>query len=244
MQRYFIELAYRGTHYSGFQVQQNAITIQSELERALGICFRQVFQLTGASRTDAGVHALQNFFHFDTDCRSVGDAGRIYNINSILPQDIVVQRIFPVKNDAHCRFDAIKREYRYYIYRQKDPFLFDRAYYYPYQIDIAALQAAAGALMAHTDFTSFSKKNSQVNNYICEIFESDWTEDNGRLVYHVAANRFLRGMVKGLVGTMLQVGTGKITFDDFENIIAKRNPALANFAVPSHGLFLEKVHYL
>ncbi len=249
--RYFIETSYKGTAYSGFQVQQNANTIQAEIEKALNVFFRQTFALTGSSRTDAGVHALQNYFHFDTnqgfyELKQNGQrdlANSVYHLNAILPGDIVIKRIFEVSEDMHCRFDAVAREYRYYIYKNKDPFLEDRAYYFPYATDIKKLRQCASIIPAHSDFTSFSKKNTQVQSFICTITKSEWREEENRLVYCVKSNRFLRGMVKGLVATMLRVGTQKISVEDFENIIKSRDCTNADFSVPSHGLFLMKVCY-
>lgn len=245
--RYFIETSYRGTAYSGFQVQQNANTIQAEIEKALSVYFKQPFTLTGSSRTDAGVHALQNYFHFDTgnNFEHLQDyiEESVYHLNAILPPDIVIKRIFRVADEAHCRFDAVSREYRYYIYQQKNPFLADTAFYYPYQLEIDKLNRAAALLAHHDDFTSFSKKNTQVKNFHCEIMKSEWITENGTLVYNVKANRFLRGMVKGLVGTMLKVGTKKISLIDLEEVIKSRDCSQADFSVPSRGLFLIKVEY-
>lgn len=238
MPRYFIEISYKGSNYSGFQKQHNANSVQAEVEKALEIFYRQKFELTGSSRTDAGVHALQNFFHFDCD-REIEDGS--YNLNAILPDDIVAKRIFMVAEDAHCRFDAISREYRYYIYQQKDPFLQDRACYVPYPIDLALLQQAAGEILKHTDFTSFSKRNTQVKSFNCNIYTSEWIQEADCLIYKVKANRFLRGMVKGLVGTMLLIGKKKISFEEFKDIIKSRDCSNADFSVPSTGLFLCKV---
>lgn len=243
MSRYFIEVSYKGTRYSGFQVQQNAITIQSEVEKALSICFKNKFALTGASRTDSGVHALQNYFHFDSTEIQVCEPHKLYNLNAILPEDIVIKRIFEVKADAHCRFDAIAREYNYYIYQEKNPFLKERSYYFPYKLNVNLLQEAALIILNHHDFTSFSKKNTQVNNFNCSIYKSRWVSNNGQVKYNVEANRFLRGMVKGLVGTMLMVGTGKISLDQLNDIISARDCTKANFAVPPYGLYLVKVKY-
>jgi len=240
MPRYFIEVSYKGTNYSGFQKQQNANSVQAEFEKALEIFYRQKFELTGSSRTDAGVHALQNFFHFDID-KPIEDGS--YNLNAILPDDIVAKRIFPVPEDAHCRFDAISREYHYYIYRQKNPFLQDRACYVPYPVDLALLQQAAGEIMQHNDFTSFSKRNTQVNTFLCNIYISEWVQEADCLIYKVKANRFLRGMVKGLVGTMLLMGKKKINFDEFKAIIESKDCSKADFSVPSGGLFLHKVAF-
>ena len=241
--RYFIETSYKGTAYSGFQVQQNANTIQAEIEKALIVFFKQKFTLTGSSRTDAGVHALQNYFHFDTIQPVAAKAGFIYNLNAILRLDIVIKRIFRVDEDAHCRFDAISREYKYYIYWNKDPFLQDRAYYFPYHLDKEKLKEAATMLLGNRDFTSFSKRNTQVNNFICTLQTSEWLVEDNRMYYCVKGNRFLRGMVKGLVGTMLKVGTGKISLDELNTVITSKDCAQADFSVPSHALFLVEVGF-
>jgi tRNA pseudouridine38-40 synthase len=245
MPRYFIELAYKGANYSGFQIQQNANSIQAELTKALHIIFKASFELTGSSRTDAGVHALQNFFHFDTDALPEEKvlSERVYNLNAILPNDIVVKKIYEVAADANCRFDAKSREYQYYIYQHKDPFLEDRAFYYPYTLDIDKLNEAAASILNHTDFTSFAKKNSQVKTFDCTIIKSEWRRENELLVYNVQANRFLRGMVRGLVGTMLKAGTGKIAINDFIKIIENKDAMQADFSVPPQGLFLCSVNY-
>lgn len=239
--RYFLEVSYKGTRYAGFQIQQNASTIQGEVERALSIVFRTPLQLTGSSRTDAGVHALQNFFHFDADI--VFPPKAIYNLNALLPLDIVVKRVFPVADDAHCRFLAQSRRYKYYITAVKDPFLTETAWYYPYSVDVDLLQQAAQILFRYQDYTSFSKRNTQVFTHQCSILESEWTAEGNRLLYMVKANRFLRGMVRGLVGTMLLVGRKKISLNDFEKIIQAKDCTKANFATPSHGLFLVDVEY-
>ena len=239
--RYFLEVSYKGTRYSGFQKQKNANTIQDEVESTLEIFYKKKFELTGSSRTDAGVHALQNFFHFDTDEKINIDS--LYNLNAILPEDISVKNLYLVKDDAHCRFDAISREYKYYIYRSKSPFLSDRAYYYPYTLDYNKLRDAAAIISEHMDFSSFSKKNTQVKNFNCKIISSSWFEEDDCLIYNVKANRFLRGMVRGLTATMLMIGRGKISISDFEKILNSRDQGLSNFAAPAKGLFLVKVCY-
>jgi tRNA pseudouridine38-40 synthase len=240
MPRYFIEVSYKGTNYSGFQKQQNANSVQAELEKALEIFYRQRFDLTGSSRTDAGVHALQNYFHFDSET-ALEDGS--YNLNAILPDDIVAKRIFPVADDAHCRFDALSREYRYYIYQDKNPFLLGRAYYVPYTIDVDLLQTAAAEIKNHRDFTSFSKRNTQVKTFECIIHQSEWIQQDECLVYIVKANRFLRGMVKGLVGTMLLAGKKKISLEEFSTIITAKDCTKADFSVSADGLFLVNVAY-
>lgn len=242
MSRYFLELFYKGTNYSGFQSQHNTEqTIQAELEKAFEILQKNKVALVSSSRTDAGVHALQNYFHFDY-------AGEIhpqfvYKMNAILPADIVVKSISLVSSDAHSRFDAISREYKYFIYAKKDPFLQDRAFYFPYKLDIERLKQSAGIIKRYTDFTSFSKRNTQVKTFECRIIESEWLHENDCLVYHVKANRFLRGMVRALTATMLKIGRNKITIDEFVRIIEAKDCTQASFAVPAHGLFLVKVEY-
>lgn len=241
MPRYFIEVAYKGTEYSGFQSQQNTgKTIQAETEKAMGTLLRlhgeKAIQLTGSSRTDAGVHALQNFFHFDFD-GPVHDQF-IYKMNAILPPDIVVRQLVPVHEDAHCRFDAVSREYRYIIYRRKDPFLRDRGFYYPYRLNAERMQEAAEIVKEYEDFTSFSKRNTQVKTFICRIYESRWLMENDKIEYTVKGNRFLRGMVRALVATMLQAGREKISLAEFRSIIESRDCTKASFAAPAQGLFL------
>jgi tRNA pseudouridine38-40 synthase len=276
MQRYFIEVAYKGTNYSGFQVQQNANSVQAEVEKALNTFYRfdkaiqpqpaavpisdtdkisaepqpaeqitpHTISLTGSSRTDAGVHALQNYFHLDVPQVLTKNVSKdIYHLNAILPGDIVIKNIIPVAPAAHCRFDAVSREYHYHIYQHKNPFLADKAYYYPYKLDVDLLQQAADELMLHNDFTTFSKRNSQVHSFICTLLQSSWAEVDDTLVYKVKANRFLRGMVRGLTGTMLLVGRKKISLSQFKAIIHQKDCSGADFSVPAHGLFLVKVQY-
>jgi tRNA pseudouridine38-40 synthase len=239
--RYFLEVGYKGTNYAGFQIQKNGITIQGEIEKALSTIFRADIGLTGSSRTDAGVHALQNYFHLDLDFEL--HEQYLYNLNSILPPDIVVKTVTRVSDDAHCRFHALSREYSYYIYFKKNPFLQDTAWFYPYTLDIESLQEASISVLQHTNFTSFSKRNTQAYTNRCTITKSRWLYDGEKLVYNVKSNRFLRGMVRALVGTMLQVGRGTISVADFNNIIELQDSAKANFSTPAKGLFLVGVEY-
>ncbi|MCX6323895.1 MAG: tRNA pseudouridine(38-40) synthase TruA [Sphingobacteriales bacterium] len=245
MARYFLELAYKGSGYAGFQVQQNANSIQAEVEKALQVYFRDSFVLTGSSRTDAGVHARQNYFHFDYAFQPEKAWDEVlYNLNAILPAEIVLKKVTVVADDAHCRFDALSRTYEYSIYTRKDPFLIDRSYYYPYHLDIDLLQQAAIQVLNAGNFKSFAKRNSQVMHYRCQIFESEWLcNSESGYIYRVRGNRFLRGMVRGLVGTMLRVGTGKISLDAFAAIIAEGDPTKADFSVPPQGLMLMEVRY-
>jgi tRNA pseudouridine38-40 synthase len=241
MQRYFLELAYKGTAYSGFQIQDTGVTIQSELTEALSTIFRQEFKLTGSSRTDAGVHAEQNFFHFDTDL--VFTDKHVYNLNAVLSKDIAVKQVKMVKPESHCRFDALSRSYRYSINRYKDPFLTETAWLYPFNIQKALLDEAAAIMLEYTDFTSFSKRNTQVKTFNCNIAKSQWVERDGLLIYEVSANRFLRGMIRGLVATMLKVARGSITILDLREILESKDCSKADFSAPAHGLCLTKVAF-
>jgi tRNA pseudouridine38-40 synthase len=249
MPRYFLEVSYKGTGYSGFQTQHNANTIQAEVEKCLSILNKEKIILTGSSRTDAGVHAIQNFFHFDSallvhQWRGIESVKHfIYKMNAMLPDDIVVKNLHKVSENAHCRFDAISREYNYYISRFKDPFTKGETFFFPYKLDIDKMQQAAEMIKEHTDFTAFSKRNTQVKNFFCKMLESNWSLKNDTFIYHVKANRFLRGMVRALTATMLQVGRNKISIDDFKNIIGSRDCTKASFAVPADGLFLIAVEY-
>jgi tRNA pseudouridine38-40 synthase len=241
MPRYFLELSYKGEGYSGFQVQQNAVTIQAEVEKAFHIFFRKSVDLTGSSRTDAGVHALQNYFHFDWDDEF--PQASVYNLNAILPSGIVIKSVRAVKPDAHSRFHATSREYKYFIYDKKNPFIDDRAWYLPYALNESLLDACAQQVMNNLDFSAFSKRNTQVKTFQCSITVSEWIREEGCLVYHVQANRFLRGMVRGLVGTMVRVARETMKLDAFEKLVAHKKLASADFSAPAKGLFLVSVSY-
>jgi tRNA pseudouridine38-40 synthase len=242
MYRYFLEVSYKGTNYSGFQAQLNTErTIQAEVEKAFSILQKETVNLTGSSRTDTGVHALQNFFHFDF--ANEIHPQFIYKMNAILPSDIVLKNLVAVKGDAHCRFDAVSREYRYYIYRQKDPFLEDRAFYFPYRLNMEQMKMAAGIIGKYHDFTSFSKRNTQVKTFTCNIIESEWLLEDDCLVYHVKADRFLRGMVRALTATMLKIGRGKMDIEELHQVIEAKDCTKASFSVPAKGLFLVSVNF-
>ena len=241
MSRYFIEVCYDGADFGGFQIQSNQVTIQGALEQAMTTLYRLPIPLSGASRTDAGVHALQNFLHFDTDMEVTQK--HIYNLNALLPKSIVVKGIYEVPGEAHCRFDAVKRSYLYKIHSEKDPFLEGRSWYYPFPLNVPALQAAADILLNHTNFESFSKKNTTVNTFDCTITKAQWVKEDKNLSFHVDSNRFLRGMIRGLVGTMLQVGRGQIDLTRFEDIIRLKNEQNVDFSTPAHGLYLSSIQY-
>lgn len=241
MSRYFLELAYKGTGFSGFQVQHNAVTIQSEVEKAISILHKEKVILTGSSRTDSGVHALQNYFHFDFE----GELNKqfVYKMNAILPPSIVIKSLIQVNAEAHCRFDAINREYDYHIYRFKNPFINDISYYYPYKLSFDLLNQAAHLVKENSNFTSFSKRNTQVKSFLCKIERSEWVIENDQLIYKVSANRFLRGMVRALTATMLKVGRQKMSIDEFKGVMEMKDCTMASFAVPPHGLFLSRVNF-
>lgn len=241
MARYFIEVCYDGAMFGGFQIQQNQQTIQGALEDAMSILFRQAIPLTGASRTDAGVHALQNYLHFDTDLSI--SSKHIYNLNAILPNSIVVKNIYIVPDTAHSRFDAIKRSYLYKIHTQKSPFLEGRSWYYPFPVSISALQEAADTLLTYTHFESFSKKNTSVNTFECTITKAQWIQEGSVITFNIDSNRFLRGMIRGLVGTMLQVGRGQTNLASWHEIIRSKNEQNVDFSTPAHGLYLSEIKY-
>lgn len=241
MPRYFLELSYKGTGYSGFQVQQNAATIQAEVEAAFQTIFRKPVQLTGSSRTDAGVHARQNFFHFDWE--DAFEPRSLYNLNALLPPAVVLKQVHAVADTAHCRFAALSRLYHYTVYQEKDPFLHDRGWYFPYRLDGVLLQDLAGYVAASNNFYSFSKRNTQVHTYNCSILESRWVKDGLVWRYEVRANRFLRGMVRGLVGTMLRVARGNMPVDSFRALLEGDTTTVADFSAPGKGLMLMEVQY-
>jgi tRNA pseudouridine38-40 synthase len=241
MARYFIELSYDGALYGGFQIQQNKATIQGELEKAMETLYRAPFTLTGASRTDAGVHAYQNFLHFDTDIAILPK--HIYNLNAILPNNIVVKAIYQVPNEAHCRFDATKRAYIYRLHTQKNPFSEGRSWYYPFPVDLNLMQAAADTLLNYTDFESFSKKNTTVNTFQCAITKAQWSRTGENIQFNIHSNRFLRGMIRGLVGTMMQVGRGQISMEEWHQIVLSKDEQRVDFSTPAYGLYLSEIIY-
>ncbi len=240
--RYFIELSYAGTRYHGWQTQPNADTVQNNIEKALSLLLRFPTPITGAGRTDSGVHARQMFAHFDTNL--IFDPNDlVYKLNSFLSHDIAIHQIFAVQDQAHARFDAVSRQYKYYIHSKKNPFLNDFSWYYKPELDLKAMNEAAKSLLFFTDFKSFSKTHTDVKTYICHIEEAYWQKENDQLVFTITADRFLRNMVRAIAGTLINVGLGKITPTDMVKIIEARNRNKAGFSVPAHGLFLEKITY-
>jgi len=240
--RYFLELSYNGSQYHGWQSQPNAVSVQENIEKALSIILRFPTKITGAGRTDAGVHARQMFAHFDTD-NTIDIEQLTHRLNRFLPQDIAISNIIPVQPDAHARFDATARSYAYHIHQQKNPFLQQTSWHFSKKLDVDAMNKAAKALFFYEDFQSFSKTHTDVKTYICRIEEAYWQQDNDKLTFHITADRFLRNMVRAIVGTLIEVGLSKISVADFAHIIEAKNRSKAGFSVPAKGLFLTQIVY-
>ena len=240
--RYFIEVSYHGQAYHGWQIQPNAHTVQAELQGALRQLTGLSTEVVGSGRTDTGVHAKQQFCHLDLD--TLEDKSTfIHKLNGILPSDIAVKNIWRVADEAHARFDAIQRCYQYVICFQKNPFLKDQCYYLSRPPDHQLMNKACEIIIAEHNFQCFSRVKTSVNNFDCEISEAKWVLDNDLLVFYVSANRFLRGMVRAMVGTLLQVGLGKIDLPYLRHVLTSRDRKLAGPSVPPQGLFLTGVQY-
>jgi tRNA pseudouridine38-40 synthase len=240
--RYFIEIAYNGKNYHGWQVQPDATSIQEVLEDALSTVLRKDITVTGAGRTDTGVHAKQLFAHFDHE--KIKDAtDKVFKINSYLPKDISVKEIIAVKNNAHARFDAIQREYEYIISLQKDPFQQDFSYLIHHEPNIEKMNEAANILLEYKDFQCFSRNRTNVKTYHCVINQAGWIRKDHRLIFTISADRFLRNMVRAIVGTLLEIGIEKISLADFHDIIKSKDRSKAGTSVPAHGLYLMKILY-
>ncbi len=239
MNRYLLELSYLGTHFAGFQTQKNAHSIQDEITQALKTLTNKDFQLTGSSRTDSGVHAKQNFFHFDSDF--LFTEKHLYKLNSLISKDISCKQFIVVAPDFHCRFNAQARQYKYRIHRFKNPFINDVSYYFPYPINRTALLAATDIIRNTSHFKLFSKKHTDVKHFNCNIHVAEWTFNEDDYFFNIQANRFLRGMVKGIVGTLLLVGREKLSVQDFKDLLAEKNDLKVDFSPPSKGLCLEQV---
>jgi tRNA pseudouridine38-40 synthase len=243
LQRYFIKLAYNGSAFQGWQIQPNAITVQEEIEKALGLVLSETINVIGCGRTDTGVHAREYYAHFNTNSNIEKIKNIKQRLNGILGEKIAIYDVFEVHPLLHSRFDAVSRNYHYYIHQKKDPFLNQTSYFYSFDLDIEIMNKATALMKHYTDFKSFSKVKTEVNNFNCEIFEAEWKMENNQLVFSITANRFLRNMVRAIVGTMLKVGRKKISLDDFCQIIESRNRSAAGQSVPGHALFLNKINY-
>lgn len=240
--RYFIELSYDGSGYHGWQQQSNANTVQGVLTNCVSTYLRKEVKLTGCGRTDTGVHANQFFAHFDVDS-AIDESQASFNLNNMLPKDIAIQRIFEVADDLHARFSPLSRTYHYYIHQKKNPFIREHSYYFTGQLDLDKMNEGCQMLFEFKDFTSFSKVNTDTKTNDCEIMEARWELSSNGIVFIVKANRFLRNMVRALVGTMIDVGTEKMSVSDFGDVIESKNRGKAGRSVPGHGLFLQAVEF-
>ncbi len=241
--RYFIELLYNGKKYHGWQIQPNAVSVQEKVTNALSTILREKITIMGAGRTDAGVHALQLFAHFDVNFNFDEEEIK-QKLNAFLPEDIVINDVFLVDNDAHARFDAISRSYEYRIWLGRNPFLLDATWQiYQQKLDIKKMNEAASVLLEYTNFKCFSKSKTDVKTYNCKITNAEWILENNLLVFYISADRFLRNMVRAIVGTLIEVGLGKKTKDDLRTIIKSEDRSKAGVSVPPQGLFLSKVTY-
>lgn len=242
--RYFIYFSYFGKNYHGWQVQPNAVSVQEVLSGALSTVLREEITLVGAGRTDTGVHARKMVAHFDTDNEIKEIQSRITNLNALLPADIAISDIKAVSDNMHARFSAKSRTYKYYITKRKNPFIQETAARFVFPIDVDAMNEAAKTLFDYSDFTSFSKLHTDTKTNICRIYKAKWeTEDDDLLVFTIQADRFLRNMVRAIVGTLIEVGRKRLSIDEFRAIIEKKDRCSAGMSVPAHGLFLEDVEY-
>ena len=240
--RYFIELSYKGTNYHGWQIQPDASSVQEEITKALATILQEKILLVGAGRTDAGVHASQMFAHVDTVKKLTDDY--VHKLNAILPNDIVIKSIKEVSGETHARFDAVSRTYEYRILLGRDPFLLETTWQlHQKNLQIEKMNEAANLLFKYEDFESFSKVKTDVNTFNCTIMKAVWIKEDKHLIFHIKANRFLRNMVRAIVGTLLEVGLGKKTIEDFRNIIESKKRSEAGLSVPAKGLFLTEVCY-
>lgn len=240
--RFFIELSYNGKAYHGWQNQPNAISVQEVIEKALSTILKTNIAIVGAGRTDTGVHASQMFAHFDFNEKLEVDK-LAYKLNSFLPKDVAIHSIFKVNPEAHARFNALSRTYHYKVSTSKNVFNYDFAYQMKLPLDVKAMNEACKILFNYNDFQCFSKSNTDVKTYNCDIKEAFWTNTTDELVFTITANRFLRNMVRAVVGTMINIGLGKLNPEDLHNIIASKDRGKAGFSVPAHGLYLVKIVY-
>lgn len=246
MPRYFIQLAYNGTNFHGWQVQDNTpLTIQHILQEKMTIIIGHPIEIMGCGRTDAGVHAKEYYAHFDSEKIDLHtDKNYVYKLNKVLPFEIAIKNIYSVKDESNARFDATSRTYIYLIHRFKNPFLFNNSLYVFGDINFDAMNEAAAYLLTVEDFTSFSKVNTQTFTNNCKVTFAQWIKQNeDEYIFKITANRFLRNMVRAIVGTLLEVGKSKLTIDEFKNIINNKNRSGAGMSVPGHALYLSDIQY-
>lgn len=243
MKRYFIYLAYNGENYCGWQIQPNGVSVQETIEKALSTLLRTPTSIVGAGRTDAGVHARMMTAHFDSEQEGLDTTLLTNKLNSILPKDIAIYKVVNVREDAHARFDAISRLYRYYITLEKDPFLHQFKHKVFGKLDMDAMNECAKVLFEYEDFTSFSKLHTDVKTNNCTITQACWEKKGNDYIFTIQANRFLRNMVRSVVGTLLEAGRGKIGVEEMRQIIEAKDRGKAGTSAPANGLFLEDVEY-
>jgi len=243
MARYFLKLSYKGTNYHGWQIQDNANTVQQEVNTVLSTVLNEAIQCTGCGRTDTGVHATEFYAHFDSNRENISDEETIFKLNGCLPSDISIAEIWKVPPESNVRFDATYRTYAYIISQKKDPFLVEHSHFLFGALDFSLMAKAAQELLNYEDFTSFSKSNTQTKTNLCTITKAEWTTDDQKLTFTITSNRFLRGMVRAIVGTLLEVGQGKISVANFVEIIEARDRTKAGTSVPAAGLHLTSVIY-
>jgi tRNA pseudouridine38-40 synthase len=241
--RYLLELSYNGTNYHGWQIQPNSITVQAVIEKALSVMLNQKIHVVGAGRTDAGVHAAYFCLHFDSSNSIDDQKGFIYKLNSYLKSDIYVINILKVSDDFHARFDALARTYQYKLTIKKNPFLKDQAYYIRKNLDFSKMNLAALKLFNYTNFKCFSKSNTDVKTYNCTIKKAVWVYRDNCWFFEISANRFLRNMVRAIVGTLIEIGEGKKEVEYFDYVIRNQKRELAGYSVPAHGLYLVDILY-
>ena len=242
-QRYFLQLSYKGTNYHGWQIQSNAVSVQEVMEKALSTIMREEIAVVGAGRTDTGVHASFFVLHFDSEKENLDATNLMHRLNRFLPPDIAVSKMFRVNNEAHARFSAVSRTYKYFISTAKNPFQNETSYLYTLPLDMEKMNEAAAALFDYEDFTSFSRLHTDVKTNNCRIYRAEWSRENNQLVFTIRANRFLRNMVRAIVGTLLEVGKGKISLNEFRKIIEKKDRRAAGTSAPAQGLFLTQIEY-
>ncbi|NJB37381.1 tRNA pseudouridine(38-40) synthase TruA [Croceivirga sp. JEA036] len=240
--RYFIEFSYHGAAYHGWQKQPNAVTVQQVLEEGLSLLTRQKIEVVGAGRTDAGVHAKQMYAHFDVTEPLLLDK-LIYRLNAYLPTDIAVKDLFEVPIDSHARFDATERSYEYWVVQEKSPFYQDSAHQVTLPLNVVAMNIAAKQLIGKKDFECFSKSHTDVKTFFCDVRDAVWEQKEDKLVFTITADRFLRNMVRAVVGTLLEIGLGKRPADDIPRVLASKNRGVAGVSVPAKGLYLTRVVY-
>ncbi|WP_208646864.1 tRNA pseudouridine(38-40) synthase TruA [Pedobacter jejuensis] len=242
--RYFIKIAYDGSLYHGWQMQPNAITVQELLDKAMSTYFRQPIETLGCGRTDSGVHATEFYAHFDVENIAEEKVlAAVAGINAMLPYQIAAYHIIPVANDTHARFDATSRAYKYYIHFKKDPFKLNRSWLVKDKLDVNLMNQAAKELLNYTDFSCFSKSNTQTFTNNCKIVKADFEQLSDGMVFTIEADRFLRNMVRAIMGTLVEIGKGEINIEHFKAIIESKNRSKAGQSVPACGLYLVKVEY-